>query len=111
MHLEFVVQIYHEQVEGGRFFLHEQPSQAGSWAEQCVRDLSEVPGVERVDSDQCQYGQEVSYGEYRGSLSKKPIGWMSNAQRSWTNSGSAVTGKLVSAPERRAAVTRCVQDA
>jgi hypothetical protein len=79
MHLEFVVQIYHEQVEGGRFFLHEQPSHAGSWTEQCVQDLGEVSGVERVDSDQCQYGQEVSYGRYKGSPIKKPTGWMSNA--------------------------------
>ena len=59
LHLEFAASIYREQVEGGRFFLHEQPKSAGSWSETCIKELMELPGVSRVDADQCQYGQEV----------------------------------------------------
>ena len=81
LHLEFAASIYREQVEGGRFFLHEQPKSAGSWSETCIKELMELPGVSRVDADQCQYGQEVRYGQYKGQPVCKPTGFMSNAPK------------------------------
>ena len=73
--------IYREQIEGGRFFLHEHPETAGSWEETCISDLLEIPGVSRVCGDQCQYGQEVQYGAFRGQPVRKATGFMSNAPR------------------------------
>ena len=81
IHLTFVTQVYREQVEGGRFFLHEHPDGADSWSETCIKDLLEIPEVERVHGDQCQYQQEVQYGTYRGQPVMKPTGFMSNASQ------------------------------
>ena len=80
-HLEFMAQIYWEQIQGERFFLHEHPEAAGSWEESCIQDLLEHRDVERVVADQCQYGQEVQYGEYKGQPVRKSTGFMSNAPR------------------------------
>ena len=80
-HLEFVTQVYWEQLSDGRFFLHEHPETAGSWEETCIRDLLENSEVKRVVADQCQYGQEVQYGRYKGQPVRKATGFMSNAPR------------------------------
>ena len=37
--------------------------------------------VSNVRGDQCQYGQEVQYGEHRGQPVRKSTGFMGNAQR------------------------------
>ena len=79
VHLDFVNQLYRDQVVDGRFFLHEHPNGASSWEEECVQATMRLPGVERVKGDQCQYGQEVQFGEYKGQPVKKPTGFMSNA--------------------------------
>ena len=47
-HLKFVAKLYREQLDGGRFFLHEHPRHASSCEEECVADLLAVPSVERV---------------------------------------------------------------
>ena len=79
MHLEFVTSLYRDQIEGGRFFLHEQPEYAASWKEKCIDELLQVPEVQRVRADQCQYDQEVLFGKYTGQPICKPTGFMSNA--------------------------------
>jgi len=79
VHLEFVKDLYTDQVEGGRFFLHEHPEGASSWDEDCIQEVLRLPEVSRVRGDQCQYGQEVNFGKYRGQPIKKPTGFMSNA--------------------------------
>ena len=80
-HMEFVTQLYREQVEGGRYFLHEHPKFATSWAEKCMKDLMDIPGVALVHADQCQYGAEVLVGLHQGQPIKKPTGFLSNAPR------------------------------
>ena len=60
VHLEFVALLYREQVEGGRYFLHEHPRLATSWREDCIKAVSELPGVETITADQCQFGQQNS---------------------------------------------------
>ena len=67
VHLQFAAQVYREQVEGGRFFLHEHPEFGTSWDEPCVEELLEVSEGSRVRADQCQYGQSVCYGPLEGS--------------------------------------------
>ena len=79
LHLDFVMNLYREQVEAGRFFLHEHPAHASSWGEDVTRAILDLPGVGRVDADQCQYGSEVTFGKYQGQPVKKPTGFMSNA--------------------------------
>ena len=78
-HLEFVAQLYREQIEGGRFFLHEHPEHATSWEVEAIKSILEIPGVDWVGADQCVYGQEVQHGQHRGQPVKKPTGFMSNA--------------------------------
>ena len=70
--------LYREQVEDGRFFIHEHPLHADSWQEECVRQILEIPGVGITRGDQCQYGAEVQFGKERGMPIKKPTGFMSN---------------------------------
>ena len=79
VHLKFSAQVYREQIEGGRFFLHEHPDSAGSWSEECIEELMEIESVTRVCADQCQYGQQVITGRLAGQPVKKPTGFMSNA--------------------------------
>ncbi len=81
LHLDFVMQLYKEQIEAGRFFLHEHPSGAGSWEETCCREVMELPNVQRVNADQCQYDNECTFGLQKGLPVKKPTGFMSNAPR------------------------------
>ncbi len=81
IHLEFVAQIYQEQIDGDRFFLHEHPETAGSWSEKCIANVLQNKEVQRVVGDQCQYAQEVMYGTYHGQPVRKATGFMSNAPR------------------------------
>ena len=80
MHLQFMVELRKEQLDNGRYFLHEHPEGAASWQEECIKSLLEVPSVGRVTADQCQYGAEVTFGEYQGYPIRKRTGFMSNGE-------------------------------
>ncbi len=80
LHLDFVISLYHEQLEGGRYFLHEHPRTAASWQEAKIQDLLCVAGVGLTHADQCQFGAEVRAGDHRGDPLKKATGFMSNAE-------------------------------
>ena len=79
LHLDFVMELYAEQMEGGRYFLHEHPKSSSSWEEASVRRISQMEDVKIVHADQCQYGSEVTFGRFLGQPVKKPTGFMSNA--------------------------------
>ena len=74
VHFRFVCQLYQMQLDAGRYFLHEHPVGATSWKEKCVEEIWQHPSVERIISDQCQFGQQ-----HDGEPVMKPTGWMSNA--------------------------------
>ena len=78
----FVISLYREQMDGGRMLLHEHPRCAVPWQEEMVVDLLSAVCVDRVVGDQCQYGQEVLVGEYRGCPVRRRTGFMSNAPAS-----------------------------
>ena len=59
VHLDFVCRIYPEQLDGGRFFLHEHPAFATSWQEETIRNIAEHDDVQTVHADQCQHNSEV----------------------------------------------------
>ena len=55
-HIEFVVQLYREQIENGRWVLHEHPYQAISWDLEEIKKLEKELNVQLVIADQCMYG-------------------------------------------------------
>ena len=75
VHLRFMMELYREQVEQGRYFLHEHPAYATSWGEECVDEIKELENVDTVVGDRCQYGQESKDGH----PVKKATQWMSNS--------------------------------
>ena len=78
-HMQFVAQLYLDQIFGERYFLHEHPRHASSWELECMRRLRLIPGVAVVRGDQCQYGAEAPRGPNKGSPVLKPTGFMSNS--------------------------------
>ena len=80
-HIEFVASLYLEQIQGGRFFLHEHPENATSWQEPAMEELRKIPGVTMARADQCQYGAEVQHGQEQGQPVKKPTGFLTNSSK------------------------------
>ena len=76
VHMRFMMELYREQEDQGRYFLHEHPAYATSWNEECVEEIKELEHVETVVGDRCQYGQESRDGD----PVKKATRWMSNSQ-------------------------------
>ena len=81
IHLQFCIELYKEQMNNGRFFLHEHPEFATSWQTDCMKNFMSDPRVFKVRGDQCQYGQEVRYGRRQGSPVLKPTGFISNGHQ------------------------------
>ena len=79
VHLKFVESLYREQMENGRYFLHEHPEWATSWAAAPIAGLMKDERVKRVRADQCMYGAKVQFGSSLGTPILKPTGFMSNA--------------------------------
>ena len=50
-HLDFVVSRYREQIEGGRYFLHENPLHAPPWSVTLIERLWQMPNVLRAQRD------------------------------------------------------------
>ena len=78
-HMDFVVTVYREQLDNGRYFVHEHPANATSWQLKSVENLMQASEVGRVVGDQCQYGSQVLRGSARGQPVRKPIGFMSSS--------------------------------
>ncbi len=79
MHMNFVASLYWEQLEAGRYFLHEHPRWASSWELKAMKDLKRAPSVDVVQGDQCQYGAVAPHGPRAGDPVFKPTGFMSNS--------------------------------
>ena len=91
-HMRFVIRLYREQLDNGRYFLHEHPAGATSWRLDFVEDLLKTPSVGRVVGDQCQYGAEAVSGPRRGQPVKKPSGFMSNSAEVLSSLSRRCTG-------------------
>ena len=92
-HIKFVSSLYQEQLDGGRYFLHEHPQFASSWALPCMKELARQPGVAVIAADQCQFGATVPQGPDRGRPVKKPTGFMSNSLEILRSLGRRCQGK------------------
>jgi len=75
VHIRFVMELYAIQHAAGRYFLHEHPAGAMSWAEAEVMQIALMPNVVIVVGDQCQYNAEDTVG----SPIKKPTKFMTNS--------------------------------
>ena len=67
-HLDFVCQLYREQVEGGRLFLHEQPGYASSWDYKEIKDLLSIP--ESIGSEATNASTARKYASARTKESR-----------------------------------------
>ena len=79
VHIQFVCELYAEQVASDRYFLHEHPVGASSWQLRCIQEIMELPGTQRVNGDQCMFGAEIQSGRDKGQPVNKPTGFMTNS--------------------------------
>ncbi len=81
VHLQFAARLYGEQVEAGRFFLHEHPWLATSWGLDCVEKLMAQGDVRRVQTHMCQFRMMSRLGGVGSELGPvlKPTGFMTNS--------------------------------
>ena len=86
-HLEFCAKMYAIQVDAGRFFVHEHPHDAASWAEDCVKWIMALTDVETATVDMCVYGMRVDTGPVQGPARKRTI-IMSNSNEVLTRVAS-----------------------
>jgi len=79
VHMEFVAQIYKDQLRAGRHFLHEHPASADSWKEPQMRWLGGRPEVESIVSHMCRFGMTARDRDGEVNLVYKPTRWLSSA--------------------------------
>ena len=80
LHLQFVASLYEEQAKANRYFLHEHPAQATSWALEEIRKLRGDSGVFVVTGDQCMYGLTTKSARKGGvAPAKKSTTFMTNS--------------------------------
>ena len=68
----FLAKLQHDE---GRFFVHEHPAAATSWAKPGVQELRALPGVMEIDFDQCRLGLRID-----GSPVKKTTKLLTNSE-------------------------------
>ena len=73
-HLQFTMNLYKMQTEGGRYFLHEHPAYVSSWDEDSTRRIMGMKGTETVFVHRTQFKRT-------GNPLKKPTKYISNAKR------------------------------
>ena len=97
VHIRFTMQLYELQLSAGRYFLHEHPAQATSWAEAEVQKIQRMPGIQTVVGDQCQYEASDKYG----NPIKKPTKFMTNRLHIGYALGQRCSGRLGQCSRRR----------
>ena len=78
MHLKTACDAYRRRYEAGRYFLHEHPASADSWSEECVLELMNLPGVQKVRGPMCRWHMSAEDGEGRGYVRKETC-WLTNS--------------------------------
>jgi len=77
-HLDFAMELYQKQIDGGRYFVHEHPATASSWRMESVKRIQRHDEVVTTIGDQCEYGLTTRdrYGE---AAARKPTRFMTNS--------------------------------
>ena len=82
--LLFASRCYWDQIEQGKFFLHEHLATASSWNMECMTELAAHPGVYSVKGDMCRWGMkvrdEIPEDASQPYLIKKPTKWKTNCR-------------------------------
>eukprot|EP00969_Alexandrium_andersonii_P007843 342319-Alexandrium_andersonii.AAC.1 len=63
VHLDFVIQLYGEQMRRGAHFLHEHPASAASWNEPGMQRLLARPEVHSGVGHMCRFGMRTGSPE------------------------------------------------
>ena len=75
-HMEFVIELYKMQIDGGKLFLLERPATASSWQLNCVKKLGNIDGVDVAVADLCMFGLRTmganAGGVVKEVFAKKP---------------------------------------
>ena len=69
-HVRFCVSLYEIQMAEGRYFLHEHPRNATSWAMAEVVELANTEGVATTTCDMCAFGMEITDRQGRALVEK-----------------------------------------
>ncbi len=109
-HIDFVAQLYAEQVAGGRYFLHEHPDGASSWSLPSIEAIKQLAGVQRTRGGQCQYGAEVRNGPHQGEPIMKPSGFMTNSAEIATCLSARCQGRSGECSRPKEDFIACAQD-
>ena len=78
--LRTAIAAYWRQIERGRYFPHEHPWPAKSWAEEEMQDLMSDPSVETVKGPMCKWDM-VREDEQGVAYIRKHTGWTTNCPR------------------------------
>ena len=78
----------------GRYFIHEHPTRATSWAEPCLERFVNAFGVNLAHADTCHYGMnKKAIGNVQLLPIQKYTGWMSNMKEATTIMRSRCGGR------------------
>ena len=66
------------QVEAGRYFIHEHPLTATSWATECMTKLRNCPAVYTAEAHMCAFGMQ-SEDKHGPGYAKKPTRFLINS--------------------------------
>ena len=69
-HVRFCVSLYKSQMAEGRYFLHEHPRNATSWAMEEVIGLADTEGVATTTCDMCAFGMTITDRQGRALVEK-----------------------------------------
>ena len=107
VHMNFVCELYAEQVKAGRYIVHEHPETATSWSEDCVQKIMQMTGVHSCVCDQCQYGQQAA----DGSPIRKSTKWMTNSLEIMGQLNRRCKGRHGQCTRRKGGVHTCCSGA
>ena len=74
-HLEIACKSYRQQIARGKYFMHELPSDDGSWRDEQIQSLLRTNGVQRVDGPMCKYTVPAATGS---RYVRKHVSYMTN---------------------------------
>ena len=79
-HLEFSIELYREQMEAGRVFLHEHPLEAASWELEAIQMLCADPRITRTDALQCLLNVRIKDVDGQWQCAQKATGCITNSR-------------------------------
>lgn len=78
-HLQFVCKFCKIKIDAGRMFVHEHPSNASSWAEDCIIRLQKDAGAWILNVGQCACGLAGTTDDGRVLPALKPTSFLTNS--------------------------------